>query len=265
LWGILFAKLGVFFCNFVRFYFTTNTVGENIIKMVNSGFDIDMGENMGFALGMEKTYQMFRDVEPDFIDAPFLSLHDQERSINRMEKDISKAKLAANIYLTLPGNPFMYYGEEIGMQGTKPDEKLREPFLWSNDENQQQTFWLPIQHNKNSIPVDEQQKDSSSMFRHYNKIIRLRQSSKALMLGDFFALETNTKNVISYGRSYINENEKESVIIVHNLSEEEQIVSLDKDCMVNSKILFESTNEGKNMLDGYEFTIAPQTTIINRK
>lgn len=39
-----------------------------------------------------------------------------------------KAKLAINIYMTLPGNPFIYYGEEIGMRGEKPDINIREAF-----------------------------------------------------------------------------------------------------------------------------------------
>lgn len=50
--------------------------------------------------------------------ATFLTNHDQDRSFNVLGFDQGKAKAAAGLYLTLPGVPFLYYGEEIGMVGT---------------------------------------------------------------------------------------------------------------------------------------------------
>ena len=47
--------------------------------------------------------------------------------------NVEKAKLAAFILLTSPGTPFIYYGEEIGMMGRKPDENIRRPMQWSSD------------------------------------------------------------------------------------------------------------------------------------
>ncbi len=44
---------------------------------------------------------------------------------------LDRQKLAAFVYLTGPGTPFIYYGEEIGMTGNKPDEWLRTPMQWS--------------------------------------------------------------------------------------------------------------------------------------
>ena len=39
-------------------------------------------------------------------------------------------RVAAAMLLTLPGHPFIYYGEELGMRGVKPDPDLREPMRW---------------------------------------------------------------------------------------------------------------------------------------
>ena len=44
--------------------------------------------------------------------------------------DIDAAKAAATLLLTGAGTPFIYYGEEIGMTGTKPDERIRTPMRW---------------------------------------------------------------------------------------------------------------------------------------
>ncbi|HVL53394.1 MAG TPA: alpha-amylase family glycosyl hydrolase, partial [Vitreimonas sp.] len=61
--------------------------------------------------------------------ATFLTNHDQPRVMSRLG-DPGQARVAATAYLALPGVPFIYYGEEIGMLGTKPDERIRTPMAW---------------------------------------------------------------------------------------------------------------------------------------
>ncbi|MEP6895940.1 MAG: alpha-amylase family glycosyl hydrolase, partial [Chloroflexota bacterium] len=67
--------------------------------------------------------------------ATFLTNHDQNRVVSVLNGKVEKAKLAAVMLLTSPGTPFIYYGEEIGMQGKKPDEDIRLPMQWSADSN----------------------------------------------------------------------------------------------------------------------------------
>lgn len=59
------------------------------------------------------------------IDAPFLSNHDMARSAGFLKDE--RQKLAVAIYLWMPGNAFLYYGEEIGMRGSGKDENKRLP------------------------------------------------------------------------------------------------------------------------------------------
>ena len=47
----------------------------------------------------------------------FLSNHDQNRYIESLARSHTRAKVAVNLLFTLPGIPFVYYGEEIGMIG----------------------------------------------------------------------------------------------------------------------------------------------------
>ncbi|MBT3391812.1 MAG: alpha-amylase, partial [Chloroflexi bacterium] len=74
--------------------------------------------------------------------ATFLTNHDQNRTMSVFNGDLGKAKTAASLLLTAPGTPFIYYGEEIGMQGKKPDEDIRLPMQWSAD--QQAGFSCPL-------------------------------------------------------------------------------------------------------------------------
>ena len=73
--------------------------------------------------------QQYKEQDEKYIDGIFATNHDQDRIMSQVGS-VEKAKLASNIYLTLPGNPFIYYGEEIGMCGEKPDEKIRKKSWW---------------------------------------------------------------------------------------------------------------------------------------
>ena len=46
------------------------------------------------------------------------------------KKQKAMRKWPADLLLTLPGKPFLYYGEEIGMNGAKPDSSIRECMAW---------------------------------------------------------------------------------------------------------------------------------------
>jgi hypothetical protein len=57
--------------------------------------------------------------------------HDQTRTVSALGGDLRAARLSAELLLTLPGLPFVYYGEELGMTGDKPDPRLRTPMHWT--------------------------------------------------------------------------------------------------------------------------------------
>ncbi|GMQ79243.1 MAG: hypothetical protein BMS9Abin02_1810 [Anaerolineae bacterium] len=65
--------------------------------------------------------------------ATFITNHDQNRVMSELDGDNQAAKVAASLLLTGPGVPFIYYGEEIGMMGVKPDEYIRRPMQMGPD------------------------------------------------------------------------------------------------------------------------------------
>src|SRR6266540_2927424 len=94
--------------------------------------------------------------------------------------DTAGAKLAATILLTLPGVPFVYYGEEIGMTGDKPDERLRSPMQWTATRGLGFTSGIPwesAQPDSFRTTVVAQRADSNSLLNLYRRLIRLRQSN----------------------------------------------------------------------------------------
>jgi len=114
-------------------------------------------------------YAQFQQSVPDARYSTSLRNHDQTRTLTALGGDIARAKLAATLLLTLPGLPFVYYGEEIGMSGDKPDERLRTPMQWSGSANAgftRGTPWESLQADWATTSVERQDRDpgSSSTF-----------------------------------------------------------------------------------------------------
>ncbi len=117
---------------------------------------------------------------PQALDAPFLSNHDQGRVAGLMypeQRDYYR-KLMGSIYLLMPGRPFIYYGEEIDMRGSGIDENKRLPMIWSETDKTGQTD-LPIGANYDmdlqvQLGANDQRENPDSLLNHYRKVISVR-------------------------------------------------------------------------------------------
>lgn len=131
---------------------------------------------------------------PDYIDAPFITNHDMGRVANALRNDPDDLKMAGGLLMTLSGNPFVYYGEEIGMSsaGTK-DENKRLPFIWSDTDTAGMTKGPKDAEagiTSAFAGVEEQQADSDSILNYYKRALRLRNENPELARGIIEAVET---------------------------------------------------------------------------
>jgi glycosidase len=137
--------------------------------------------------------------------ATFLTNHDQDRTFTVLGEDEDKAKVAAGIYLTLPGVPFLYYGEEIGMVGSGDHLNIRTPMQWTGGANAGFTTgtpWNYIGWNYADYNVDDEAGDPSSLLEWYKRLIRVRNSSPALRRGTHESLETSDSSVMAFVRRH---------------------------------------------------------------
>lgn len=130
---------------------------------------------------------------PDYIDAPFITNHDMGRVANALRNDSDDLKMAGGLLMTLSGNPFVYYGEEIGMSsaGTK-DENKRLPFIWSDTDTAGMTKGPKDAEagiTSAFAGVEEQQADSDSILNYYKRALRLRNENPELARGTIEAVE----------------------------------------------------------------------------
>jgi glycosidase len=135
---------------------------------------------------------------PEMNFSSFLSNHDQQRVMDLYNENVDKAKLAAFVYLTGPGIPFIYYGEEIGMIGDKPDEKIRTPMQWHGDVGGGFTDlspWQPLNSNFADFNVALQEGDPDSLLNHYRALAQLRNQYPALRTGDYLPFTSSCRQV----------------------------------------------------------------------
>ena len=151
--------------------------------------------------------------------APFLTNHDQNRIMSQVWSNVGKAKVAASLLITSPGTPFLYYGEEIGMEGTKPDEDIRKPMQWSADEDAGFTTGTPWRAPDPSfveVNVEAESADPQSLLSHYRSLIHFRAEHSALRTGEYYAVDASVPDVYAALRK----DDKEILLVLINLSRE---------------------------------------------
>ncbi len=106
----------------------------------------------------------------------FLSNHDSDRSAGSMRYDPVRIKKAAGLYLLMPGNPYIYYGEEIGAAGSGSDPNRRLPFNWGDGEHGeiQQPDGANFKGQQVLGSVKDQTDDKDSVLSYYRQAIKLR-------------------------------------------------------------------------------------------
>lgn len=157
--------------------------------------------------------------------ATFLTNHDINRVMDFFQNDQGKMRSAAAIYLTLPGIPFVYYGEEIGLNGSGPDEEKRKPMHWNTGPNagfSTATPWRAVGSNFMSNNVATMESQPNSLLQHYKKLIHLRNQHNALKRGVYIPVESSSSACLTYARRY----GQDVKVVVHNLNTSQALPTL---------------------------------------
>jgi glycosidase len=149
------------------------------------------------------------------IDTPFLTNHDHTRIATQLGNDQGKLRSAAAILLTLPGTPFIYYGEEVGLQNgpTEADESKRTPMPWSASGGfTTGKPWEDYAPGLAAANVANETNDPSSLLSYYRSWILRRKQSAALSRGSLTLLDAPPQ-VLAFERAFGGER----VVVAHNL------------------------------------------------
>jgi glycosidase len=157
---------------------------------------------------------------PDGGYAAFLTNHDQNRTMDVLGRDPAAAGLAAALLLTNPGVPFIYYGEELGLRGRKPDEEIRTPLPWTTDAPSYGFTtgepWEPFAPDAETVAISLQSEDPASLLATYRSLIRMRADHAALRTGALVLIDAAPRGVYAFLRH----DGTETIAIVANLGDE---------------------------------------------
>jgi glycosidase len=224
--------------------------GGDILSVINRGYSTDYVENL------VSNYNVLKAVDPNAIDAPFLFNHDQDRIASILNGNDAKLKLAAEMLLTLEGNPYIYYGEELGMFGIKTlgptiwDETRRLPLLLGTEE---QTSWMADNFNSGVNDIPTQLQDENSILNVYRTLLNVRKESLALKYGVLELSPENNNALQAYTRTFTHDGELiDSVLVLHNVTESEYDYG-----MTNSNVIYYSGG-----VENFTGLIAPRSTVI---
>lgn len=155
-------------------------------------------------------------------DTPYyaFSNHDTSRIVSRIGEQPARA--AAVMLLTLPGIPFIYNGDELGLEDgaikptqvkdpaelRQPNKGLgrdpeRTPMVW--DSSQYGGFsevepWLPLTKSRHHKNVENEKLDPDSFLNLYKKLIKLRNENELLKKGDYISMDAEDPNIFMFGR-----------------------------------------------------------------
>lgn len=141
---------------------------------------------------------------PDAMDAPFVSNHDNPRPAGYLMRSLPKQKLTAVTYLLMPGSPFIYYGEELGMVGSGADPNKRMPMVWSATDEAGTTKPPPggTYDESKVVPVDVQRKDPDSLLSFYRDVLALKRKHPAIARGTYASITASDKAVLAFSDTY---------------------------------------------------------------
>ncbi len=148
---------------------------------------------LGNAAAVAAVADYFKTAPADM--ATMLGNHDSfagQRLWDQVAGNTAQYKLAAATYLLLPGTPFIYYGEEVGMAGAaslQADAALRTPMSWTADAATA-GFTIGIPYRALSANVASQNAaaqaiDANSLLAFYKAMLALRNARPSISQGSY--------------------------------------------------------------------------------
>jgi glycosidase len=176
---------------------------------------------------MIRSHDAFSSSNPQYTDAPFYTNHDIPRSAGYYALDegpVTKMSYAASLLMS--GNSFLYYGEEIGMQGSGKDEDKRAPMYWSDDPSDPDTCTGPP--GMDSIEMKfpslwEQKTDDLSLWNWFRQVIKVRNAFPSIPCGTVEESGLSTSSAAVFFKRC---DGYEDVLLVMNFSSSQQQIDL---------------------------------------
>ena len=213
---------------------------------------------------VERYYEQIRALRDDAMLVSFLANHDTDRAAGFLTVASGQAKVAANLTMLMPGSSFIYYGEEIGMKGSRggamTDANRRLAMNWGDGDTVRDPVGADYASGQTNGTVMEQIKQDYSLYTHYKKLIAIRKANPEIAQGDFKALTIEGSKL----GGFVFTLEGSSVIVLHNTSNSSITIDLTQITDLDITTLAAFAGMADATLEGTTLTIGRQTSVVLR-
>jgi glycosidase len=233
---------------------------QGAVSMVAQGFD-----DVNWYVAYINSYRnIVNNVNPDAILTPFISNHDMNRAAGFLDLNNYEMHMAANLYILTYGNPFIYYGEEIGMKGSRAtemtDANRRLAMLWGDNDTVEDPIGSTYsEDNQTNGTVKSQLKDKDSLLNHYKKLIMIRKAIPEIARGEYTPLQFN--GYYSFG-GFLSTYNDSTIGIFHNVGDTELVIDLSNFTEQEFSEVKAYVGVNNATLNGQTLTIGAYTSVI---
>lgn len=163
--------------------------------------------------------------------------HDMDRLARHLPKD--ERKIAFAFLLSMPGAPYIYYGDEIGMryiegipsvEGGYERTGARSPMQWDSGVNSgfstapSEKLYIPMDVSGDRPTAEKEMQDKDSLWNEISRLIKVRMEHKALQsLGK---IEFISDGAPGQALAYVRSSENERIAVILNPTDHETEVML---------------------------------------
>ena len=198
---------------------------------------------------------------PDAMFVPFLSNHDMDRVAGYLTVASGAMRMAANLYILGPGSPFLYYGEELGMRGSRgganTDANRRLAMIWGDGNTVKDPVGTTYKKdNQIQDGALAQMEDPDSLYNYYKKLIMIRKANPAIARGEYKAVSIDGSKAGGFTASL----DGTTVLVLHNTTKGSQRVDLSK--IGSFSTLRAIIGLGSARLNGTTLEMDSQTSVV---
>ncbi len=241
------------------FDFTTSQVSGLIAETAK------YGNVNAFTAYVGRYIQNIEALRSDAFPTLFITNHDQDRAAGFLTVASGQMNMAANLYILSPGSPFIYYGEELGIRGSRgaanTDANRRLAMLWGDGDtvaDPEGATYDPA--NQIGTTAADQIADGGSLYSYYKRLIAIRAANPEIARGDYEALAFADTKL----GGFIATADGVSVCVLHNTTQRDITVDLADVTDMTFSSVAASIGAGAAALDGTTVTLGAQTSAVLR-
>ena len=241
------------------FNFTTSQASGLIAETAQAG-DVNR-----WTAYLQRRMDTLSALGPNARNVPFIANHDTDRAAGYLTMASGRMQMAASLYILSPGSPFIYYGEEIGLRGSRggasTDANRRLAMRWGDGDTVADPVGADYDPSKQTpYSVAQLAGNSTSLYNHYKRLLMIRKANPEIARGAYTALSFPGVKVGGFVSAW----NGSSVAVLHNTTQRTISVDLAEATDLRFTEISAAVGLGQATLDGTVLTLEGQTSVVLR-